>query len=166
MVTQPKSASIEWVLLSYRLPREPSTPRISVWRKLRALGVEQIGDGLVALPHDARTRERFEWIAKDVVDADGTAAVWIATTTRSTSEQIAEAMRAARDREYGELLDEVDALGADPDAGVDRRTVQRLRRTYRKIDRRDYFRAERRDMARLAIQSLVEAVSDAPAATS
>ena len=28
----------EWVLLAYRIPREPSTPRISVWRKLRRLG--------------------------------------------------------------------------------------------------------------------------------
>ena len=25
-----------WVLLAYRLPREPSTPRIALWRKLRA----------------------------------------------------------------------------------------------------------------------------------
>ena len=25
---------MEWVLLSYRIPREPSTPRITVWRKL------------------------------------------------------------------------------------------------------------------------------------
>lgn len=45
-----------WVLLSYRLPREPSTPRITIWRKLKRLGVAQISDGLVALPADARTR--------------------------------------------------------------------------------------------------------------
>jgi hypothetical protein len=46
----------QWVLLSYRLPREPSTPRITIWRKLKRLGVAQISDGLVALPADARTR--------------------------------------------------------------------------------------------------------------
>src|SRR6266540_843167 len=39
----------QWVLLSYRLPREPSTPRIGVWRKLERLGVTRLGDGLVAL---------------------------------------------------------------------------------------------------------------------
>ena len=44
----------DWVLLAYRLPREPSTPRITVWRKLRRLGVAQLVDGLVALPADAR----------------------------------------------------------------------------------------------------------------
>ena len=39
-----------WVLLCYRLPREPSTPRITVWRKLKRLGVAQLSDGLVTLP--------------------------------------------------------------------------------------------------------------------
>ncbi len=46
----------QWVFLAYRLPREPSTPRITVWRKLKRLGVAQILDGLVALPMDARNR--------------------------------------------------------------------------------------------------------------
>ena len=36
-----------WVLLSYRIPREPSQPQIAVWRKLERLGVARLGDGLV-----------------------------------------------------------------------------------------------------------------------
>src|SRR6266496_4310557 len=62
-----------WVLLAYRLPREPSTPRITLWRQLRRLGVAQIADGVVALPLDARTREQLEWLAEDVVDNGGEA---------------------------------------------------------------------------------------------
>jgi DNA-binding transcriptional regulator PaaX len=54
----------EWVLLTYRLPRDPSTPRSAVRRKLRALGVAQLADGLVALPADARTREQIDWVAE------------------------------------------------------------------------------------------------------
>ena len=45
-----------WVLLAYRMPREPSTPRIAVWRKLRRLGVAQIVDGLVAVPESIDQR--------------------------------------------------------------------------------------------------------------
>jgi hypothetical protein len=68
-----KAGAGDWVLLTYRLPREPSTPRASVWRKLRRLGVAQLADGLVALPEDARTREHLEWIADEVLAAGGTA---------------------------------------------------------------------------------------------
>src|SRR5215510_8772027 len=67
-----------WVMLCYRLPREPSTPRITVWRKLKRLGVAQLVDGLVALPADARTREQLEWIADEVIEAGGQASVWLA----------------------------------------------------------------------------------------
>src|SRR6266436_7347173 len=67
----------DWVLLAYRLPRVPSTPRSAVWRKLKRLGVAQLGDGLVALPADARTREQLDWIAEEVTDHGGYAVVWI-----------------------------------------------------------------------------------------
>jgi hypothetical protein len=49
-----------------------------VWRKLRRLGVAQLADGLVALPADARSREQLEWVAGEVRDASGTAALWLA----------------------------------------------------------------------------------------
>ena len=67
-----------WVLLAFRLPREPSTPRIALWRKLKRLGVAQLVDGLVALPLDSRNREQLEWLANDVHEADGEASVWVA----------------------------------------------------------------------------------------
>ncbi len=65
-----------WVLMAYRLPREPSTPRISLWRKLRRLGAAQLVDGLVALPMDSRNQEQMEWLAEEVVEAGGEASVW------------------------------------------------------------------------------------------
>lgn len=148
MVTQPAQ---EWVLLSYRIPREPSTPRIAVWRQLKDLGVAQVGDGLVALPNDARTKERLEWVAAKVLEADGEAIVWIATPSgRRHSDSLAQQMRTARNCEYAELLSEINAADR---AG--QRTIQRWRREWRRIDRRDYFRAPLRDQARLAIADLV-----------
>src|SRR5918992_361875 len=67
-----------WVILAYRLPREPSTPRISVWRKLKTLGVAQLLDGLAALPLTPRSREQLEWLADEVLEAGGESSIWIA----------------------------------------------------------------------------------------
>ena len=139
-------------MLSYRIPREPSTPRIAVWRKLKDLGVAQIGDGLVALPHDARTKEHLEWVASSVVEAGGEAIVWIAApAARRHSRALARDMNEARDAEYDDLLAEI---RESPDAGP--RSIARWRRQWRKIDRRDHFRAARRDQARLAIATLAD----------
>ena len=66
-------SSSDWVLLAYRLPREPSTPRIALWRALRRLGAAQLTDGVVALPEDSRTREQIEWLADGVIEAGGEA---------------------------------------------------------------------------------------------
>src|SRR5260370_77373 len=66
----------DWVLLAYRLPRVPSTPRSAVWRKLKRLGVAWLGDGLVALPADPRTREQLEWVAEEVTEHGGEAMLW------------------------------------------------------------------------------------------
>jgi hypothetical protein len=38
-------AITQWVLLAYRLPREPSAPRLAVWRSLKRLGAAQLLDG-------------------------------------------------------------------------------------------------------------------------
>src|ERR687886_243276 len=77
----------EWVLLAYRLPREPSTPRIALWRALRRLGAAQLLDGLVALPADSRTREQLEWLADGVVEAGGGGAGWLAEPSSAAQER-------------------------------------------------------------------------------
>jgi len=155
MVTQHEQRpEREWVLLSYRIPREPSTPRIAVWRKLKDLGVAKIGDGLVALPADVRTQEHLEWIAETVREADGEAIVWTASPTpRRIGRELALEMSAERNAEYSALLDEVNA-----ESPPGSRAIQRWRREWRRISRRDYFLAEQRDRARLAISAAAEAV--------
>jgi len=77
----------EWVLLAYRLPRVPSTPRVTVWRKLARLGAVQVLDGLVALPADARTIEQLEWVAEEVTEAGGEASTWTARPGSAAQER-------------------------------------------------------------------------------
>ncbi|CAL9403218.1 Chromate resistance protein ChrB [Streptomyces sp. enrichment culture] len=150
----PDSGQRQWVLLSYRLPREPSTPRITVWRKLKRLGVAQISDGLVALPADARTREQLEWIAEEVTDHGGTAAVWIAHPAAAGDEQqLVNAMAQARAAEYEQVRAEAEAARAGNEAER-RRALTRLRAELRRIQRRDYFPPTARDTAVRAVDTL------------
>src|SRR5215218_8098082 len=130
---------LRWVFLAYRLPREPSTPRITVWRKLRRLGVVQILDGLVALPLDARTREQLEWIADEVIEAGGESSLWIAeaSTTRVEREVVGE-IAAAVAAEYETVIAEADASASESEVHR-RRTLARLRREMRRIRARDFF---------------------------
>ena len=108
-----KQSRIDWVLLSYRIPREPSTPRIAIWRRLRSLGVAQLGDGLVALPADARTQEHLEWVADAVAAAGGSARLWRGhLLSRADEAQVMGEMSAARAGEYAALTDLAQAYAA------------------------------------------------------
>jgi hypothetical protein len=144
------------VLLSYRVPREPSAPRIAVWRKLKRLGVAQLSDGLVGLPADARTREHLEWIAQEVREAGGQAGVWLAEPTDPAQERdLAAEMATARAAEYTAVRLEAEQAAALP-AAQRRRTGERLRAELGRITRRDFFPPPERDPAQRAVRALLD----------
>ncbi len=49
-----------WMLLHYKLPREPTAPRVYVWRKLKRLGALLLHDAVWVLPATPSTRENFQ----------------------------------------------------------------------------------------------------------
>jgi hypothetical protein len=149
-----------WVLLAYRLPREPSTPRIGLWRKLRRLGAAQVLDGLAALPHDARNREQLEWLADEVVEAGGEATIWVGELASAAQErQLAGRMATAVAGEYRAVIEGAAAALADP-SGPRRRTLGRLRRELHRIRARDYFPPPERELAQQAVDELSTLVEE------
>jgi len=148
------------VLLAYRLPREPSTPRSALWRKLRRLGAVQLLDGLAALPLDARNREQLEWLADEIVEAGGEAMIWVGTLASAAQErQLASRMAQAVAADYGTLI--ADAAAAREGAtGRRRRTLARLRRELRRIRARDYFPPPERELAQQAVEELALLVEE------
>ena len=151
------SQAEDWVLLAYRLPRVPSTPRSAVWRKLKRLGVAQLGDGLVALPADPRTREQLEWIAEEVTDHGGEATLWLGRPLDSRAiTVVVNRMTAAVAAEYDTVTAEAAALQT-AEAAARRRAVARLRRELHRIQARDFFTSPQGEAARRAVEALAAA---------
>ena len=150
-------------MLAYRLPRTPSTPRITLWRKLRRLGVAQIVDGVVALPATADTRERLEWLADDVVQAGGEATIWLAEpATAAENRRLAATMEARVDEEYRTITTEAQATIGRPPAER-QRTLARLRRELRRVGARQYFPTREAQIAREAVEALANTAAGAAA---
>jgi hypothetical protein len=154
---------VQWVLLAYRLPREPSTPRIAIWRKLKRLGAAQLLDGLVALPLDSRTREQLEWLADEVSDAGGEATIWVGEIGSAAQErELAVRMREAVACEYRAVVADAERLRSLP-PGRRRRSLARLRRELRRIRARDYFPPPERERAQQAVERLAVSLEEAAA---
>jgi hypothetical protein len=154
------SRRLQWVLLGYRLPRDPSTPRSALWRNLRRLGAAQVLDGLAALPLDARNRERLEWLAEEVVEAGGESTLWIGELgSRAQERELATRMAAVVTSDYLALIEEA-AVARSESPGQRRRTLGRLRRELRRIRARDYFPPPEREVAQQAVDELVSLVEE------
>ena len=140
-----------WILLSYRVPREPSAPRIAIWRHLKRLGVAQLGDGLVALPADARTKEHLEWVASHVDEAGGTSVLWRAEPlSHRQDQQLVDELSRARAAEYRAIAERAETTTHSEAV----QALRSLRRELRQVERRDYFPPTERDHALAAIGEL------------
>ncbi len=151
MVTIVNMPSPRWVLLSSRVPREPTRLRLAVWRRLRRLGALLLHDAVWVLPADARTREAFEWLADEIVEQGGTALLWEAESLDRTQDR--ELVRRFRDEagsRYQAIAESADAIGraatrrGSAGARVStqaRRQLGGLERAIRLERRRDYFRS-------------------------
>ena len=158
-----------WVLLVYRLPREPSRHRVAVWRKLRDLGALYLLDGVAALPEDAVTREQLEWLQLRVREVGGEATLWEARPgTVAEEAELVEAFRSSREEAYKAIIARAQRLRRKAQMGGGQTLLEqlgKLERQFRAERRRDYFRSPLRLEAAGALKAAREAVREREAAT-
>src|SRR3954453_8615105 len=65
-----------WLVLVYKIPREPAAGRMYVWRKLKRLGALLLHDAVWLLPDTPWTREQFQWLAGEIRGLGGGGLVW------------------------------------------------------------------------------------------
>jgi hypothetical protein len=123
-----------WLLLHYKLPPEPSALRVHVWRRLKRLGAVLFQDAVWVLPNTARTLEQFRWLAAEIVEMGGEAALWESQPALSnTYDGLVQQFREQADQAYGEILKELGKRNPDLEA---------LSRQYQQVRQRDYFHSQ------------------------
>jgi hypothetical protein len=150
---------MRWVLLVYRIPREPSRHRVAVWRKLRDLGALYLQDGVAALPEDAVTREQMEWLQLRVREAGGEATLWEGRPgTVAEEAELVEAFRSSREKAYRAIIAGAERLRRKAEMGASvLEQLGKLERGFRAERRRDYFRSPLRLQAAEALKAAREA---------
>jgi hypothetical protein len=112
MTSHEEVRSLEWFVLVYKLPSEPSRYRASVWRKLKAAGAVYLQSGVAALPADPGAERVMRGVAQEVRDYEGTANLFRGALV-GHAEALVATINAARDEEYAEVRDRCHTLHAE-----------------------------------------------------
>ena len=125
-----------WLLLHYKIPREPSASRVYVWRKLKRLGAILLHDAIWVLPATLRTKEQFQWLAAEISDLEGEAMVWethLIVGASLSEENLIQQFMLQVEAVYTEILAALESTPTD---------LAILSRKYQQAQLQDYFHAE------------------------
>src|SRR5919204_3282228 len=160
-----------WLLVTASSAGASDSLRVAIWRKLRSLGALYLQQSVCVLPARPNVEREIRRLV-DRVESNGGAARVLRMTFEDSDEEarLVSELQAARDDEYGEVLERVpaflDELRNERDR--DRATyeeveeseadLERFRAWLAKIDRRDYFGARRRAEAHAAVDRCARAL--------
>lgn len=123
-----------WLLLTYKLPSNPSARRVYIWRKLKKLGAIGLFDAVWILPDTARAYEQFQWLAVEIEEMGGEAMFWRANPERiGQEEDLIRRFTSQAEEAYQELLIRLDQPGSSYSA---------LAQEFQLVKQRDYFHSK------------------------
>lgn len=162
-----------FLALGYKLSSEAATTRIYVWRALKDLGAASLLQGVSVLPNKPDFLARLGELREKVEEAKGVANIMELTFVRPEDEsKIVAEFRRLRDEEYEELAENCERLIYDLDyeSGKGRyafteleegeEDLVKLKRWLARIERRDFFHAERGAKAHESLASAAARLAD------
>jgi predicted nuclease with RNAse H fold len=97
--------SPSWLLLTYKVPPEPATKRIALWRKLKGMGAVYLQNGVCLLPKTDDHIRRLKMIENDILEMAGESVILeTVALDRAQEDKVVQRFRADRDDQYRELL--------------------------------------------------------------
>jgi hypothetical protein len=161
-----------WLLLIHQVPNSPAYLRVKMWRRLQKIGAIAVKNAVYVLPRSDQSAEDFHWVAREILEAGGEASVCEATFVEGiTTNGLIELFQAARDSDYGELMDEIKELreelrtaekAGDAWASGMVSRVARLRQRMNEIQAIDFFPAPSGRQAEMLVAEIEAKIRKAP----
>jgi hypothetical protein len=104
------AADAEWLFLAYKVPSEPSSNRISIWRELKRLGAYYPQQAVCILPGRSRIRSKIDEIRIRVADMGGTDTyLEIPYVPEDQHNELVAIFLDLAGRQYGEITEECES---------------------------------------------------------
>jgi hypothetical protein len=162
---------MDWLVLTYRLPAEPSRHRVAVWRELRRVGAVSLQQATWALPSRAEFLAALDRSSALVERAGGEMFVFEARPRGEESERDLERLFTdEREQEWGEFLSECAKYQEEiakeirtekftaAELDEEEQSLERLQRWNREIRSRDLFGAPSASAAELELKRCAESL--------
>ena len=140
-----ESGSKKWLMLVYKIPREPTAGRVYVWRKLKRLGAVLLQDAVWVLPATPRTEHQFQWLLTEINELGGEAMLWRSELAFVEQEEsLIKQFETEVDSTYRKILQTLKDK---------KRDLAALSRTYQQALAQDYFNSKLGKQVRDALLS-------------
>ncbi len=97
--------SLSWLLLTYKVPPEPATKRVALWRRLKGMGAIYLQNGVCLLPKTDNHVRRLKMLENDIAGMGGEAVILeTIALDMGQEEKVVARFKADRDEQYREFL--------------------------------------------------------------
>jgi len=158
------AAERRWLLLIYRIKAESSGHRTYVWRQLRQLGAVYLQQAAAVLPDRPDLRGELDRLGGRIRSAGGEASLLeTVSPSRAWEKELVARFNAARDAEYGEIVDSVERFEDEIRREARKKQFrfaeleegeadwEKLQRWFGRLTERDFFDATGRPAAERAL---------------
>src|SRR5919204_5245136 len=159
VTTVKRGAPLSWRVLIYRVPTEPASKRVGVWRDLRRLGGLYLQQCVCIFPDIPAVTQEVNKVAAKIPTLGGETFVLEVPKLEPEDEaRIIAAFREQRTNEYAEIIEECETKFVKEieferfrenytfeEAEEIEQDLDKIRRWFDRVRERDWFKAERRN---------------------
>ncbi|MCR8926652.1 hypothetical protein NLI92_001980 [Priestia megaterium] len=148
-------STINWIIFTYKIPSEPSSARVRVWRNLKTLGVHYLQQSVCILPSKEEIIKKLKKLELFIHESGGeTSILEIERLSFSSEQMITSKFNQERALEYDEFIEESNKFLQEIEDETTKENfsfreieeneaeLRRLKKWLVKIKKRDYFSCE------------------------